>query len=115
MQPIATDGVVWSVSLSGCHNRQPCKNVWTDRDTIHDFDSSEPKEPDPQTRRGKFEGKKGLAHVIPGHIQRLIYSIDRVKVFTSHSMQNRSFQRQYTQSNSAGSLTGTVRMLIDVY
>jgi len=53
MQPISTDGVVWSVCvsvclsvcLSVCHNRAPCKNGPRDRDAVWDIDSGEPKEP----------------------------------------------------------------------
>jgi len=50
MQPIVTDGVAWSVSRVGrsvCHNLEPCKNSWTDRDAVWDVDSGWPKEPSP--------------------------------------------------------------------
>jgi len=36
-----TDGVVWSV----CHDREPRKNGWTDRDAVWDVDSGGPREP----------------------------------------------------------------------
>jgi len=59
MRPIATDGVGgWSVS----NDREPCKNGWTDRDTIWDVDFGEPEElrirwdPDPPTARDICEG-----------------------------------------------------------
>jgi len=49
MRPTVTDWVVWSVglsvSLSVCHSSEPCKNFWTDRDTIWVEDSGGPKEP----------------------------------------------------------------------
>jgi len=34
MQPIATDGVAWSVSRSVFHDHEPYKNRWTDWDAI---------------------------------------------------------------------------------
>jgi len=37
--PIVTDGVAWSVGLSVCHDREPCKNGWTDQDAVWDVDS----------------------------------------------------------------------------
>jgi len=37
--PIVTDGVAWSVGLSVCHSREPCKNGWTDRDALWAVDS----------------------------------------------------------------------------
>jgi len=45
MQPIVTDGVAWSVGLSVCHNREPCKNGRTARDAVWDVDSGEPNKP----------------------------------------------------------------------
>jgi len=44
MQPIVTDRVAWSVSLSVCHSNEPCKNGWTDRDAIWVFGLDGPKE-----------------------------------------------------------------------
>jgi len=41
MQPIATDGVVWSVS----HNHEPCNNSWTNQDAIWEMDSGGLREP----------------------------------------------------------------------
>jgi len=37
MQPAITDGVAWSVGRSVCHDREPCKNGWTDRDAEMPF------------------------------------------------------------------------------
>jgi len=34
MRPIVTDRVAWSVGRSVCHDREPCKNHWTDRDAV---------------------------------------------------------------------------------
>jgi len=31
MRPLATDGVAWSVGLSACDDREPCKNDRTDQ------------------------------------------------------------------------------------
>jgi len=44
MRPIVTDQVAWSVCRSVCHSREPCKDGWTDRDTVWVVDSDEPKE-----------------------------------------------------------------------
>ena len=50
------------VCLSVCHDREPCKNGWTDRDAVWVVDSGGPNEPcirwgpDPPMRRGNFEG-----------------------------------------------------------
>jgi len=44
MRPIATDRVAWSVGLSVCHDREPCKNRYTDRDAVWGVDSGGPKE-----------------------------------------------------------------------
>ena len=47
MPPIVTDGVAWSVGLSVClsvcHDREPCKNRRTDRDTVWVENSGGPK------------------------------------------------------------------------
>jgi len=49
MWPVVTGGVAWSVgllvSLSVSHNREPCKNGWTDRDVMWGLDLGESKEP----------------------------------------------------------------------
>ena len=37
--------IVWSVALSVCHGREPCKNGCTSPDTIWDMDLGGPKEP----------------------------------------------------------------------
>jgi len=34
MRPIVTDRVAWSVGLLICHTSEPCKNGWSDRDTV---------------------------------------------------------------------------------
>jgi len=39
MRPIVTDAVAWSQGLSVCHDREPCKNGWTDRDVAWNVDS----------------------------------------------------------------------------
>jgi len=39
IQPIVTDGVALSVCRSVCHDREPCKNRWTDSDAAWDVDS----------------------------------------------------------------------------
>jgi len=39
MRPIVTDGVVWSVGPSVCHDRESCKSGWTDREEVSDVDS----------------------------------------------------------------------------
>jgi len=56
MQPIVTDGVALSVcrfvclsvgllvDWSVCHDRQPCKNGWTDQDAVWELDSGGPKQ-----------------------------------------------------------------------
>jgi len=44
MRPIVTD-VAWSVRLSVCHDRKPCKNSWADQDAIWVGDSDGSKEP----------------------------------------------------------------------
>jgi len=36
MRPIVTYEVVWSVCWSVCHDRELCKNGWTDRDAVWD-------------------------------------------------------------------------------
>jgi len=45
MLPIVTDGVAWSVCRSVCHDREPCKNGWTDQDAVWYAESTGPKEP----------------------------------------------------------------------
>jgi len=42
MRPIVTDRVAWSVGVSVCHTREPCKNDWTNRDAVWFEDSGEP-------------------------------------------------------------------------
>jgi len=54
---IVTDGVVWFVGSSVClsvrlsvhwclcHNREPCKNGWTNQDAVWDVEVGGPKEP----------------------------------------------------------------------
>jgi len=34
MQPIVTERVAWSVCWLACHDREPCKNCWTDQDVV---------------------------------------------------------------------------------
>jgi len=52
------------VCLSVCHDHEPCKNCWTDRDAVWCMDSGGPKEPyirlgvQIPIGRGKFEGGK---------------------------------------------------------
>jgi len=41
---VATHGISWSVCLSVGHVREPCKNVWTDRDAVWGAESGGPKE-----------------------------------------------------------------------
>jgi len=61
MQPILTDRVAWSVSLSVCHTSEPCKNGRTDRAAFWVEDLGGPGEPcisikwgpDPPMGRGK--------------------------------------------------------------
>jgi len=43
MWPIVTYGVAWFVCLSVCHDREPCRNGWTDWDAIWAVDSGGPK------------------------------------------------------------------------
>jgi len=80
MQPIARDWVAWSVCLSVCNDREPCKNGWTDRDAILVVDSGGPKEPcircgpDLHIWRGNFDGEKAPAQNMPGYVRRSIYS-----------------------------------------
>jgi len=38
MRPVA-DGIAWSVGRSVCHDREPCKNRWTDRYVVWVVDS----------------------------------------------------------------------------
>jgi len=45
MQPIATDGVAWSVSLSVSHDCEPRENGWNDHEVVREVDSGGPKEP----------------------------------------------------------------------
>jgi len=45
MWPVVIDRVVWSVCLSVHHDREPCKNGWTDRDAVWAVDCDGPKEP----------------------------------------------------------------------
>jgi len=45
MQPVVTHQVAWSVCLSVCHSREPCKNGWTYRDAVWILNSGGPKEP----------------------------------------------------------------------
>jgi len=83
MRPIAEDGVVWSVGRlvcrSVCHDREPCKNGWTDTDFVWDVDSGGPNKTcngqglDPHTK-DQFWGRKGVNQDIPGHVRRSIYS-----------------------------------------
>ena len=72
MRPVAAGGVAWSVCLSVClsvcHDRESCKNGWTDRDTVWIVDSGGPNElrirweyRSPSARRQFWEGK-GAAH-----------------------------------------------------
>ena len=44
MWPILANGVAWSVCRSVCHDREPCKIGWTDRDAVWDVDSGGHKE-----------------------------------------------------------------------
>jgi len=63
MRPIVTDRVAWSVGRSVCHTSEPCKNGWTDRDSISVEDSRVPTEPRIRwgsrspMGRGNFAGK----------------------------------------------------------
>jgi len=76
MRPIVTDGVAWSVCLSVgwsfCHNLEPCKNGWTDRDAIWGVDSGWPREPrirwgpDPPCERAILRGKTLSARQMVG-------------------------------------------------
>ena len=52
------------VYRSVCHDAEPCKNGWTDRDAVRDVDSGGPKDPcvtgsNSPTQRDNFEGKRG--------------------------------------------------------
>jgi len=78
--------------LSISHNRELCINGWTDRDAVWDMDSGGRKEVYPHTCRDNFEGEKGPAQTCPDMTG-----------------------RRYTQSDSAGGSTGTVRMPIGLY
>jgi len=40
-----TDGLAWFVRRSVCHDREPCKNSWTDRVAVWDMGSSGSNEP----------------------------------------------------------------------
>ena len=44
MRPVVTDRVAWSVHLSVCHDREPCKNCWIDQHAILIVDLGGPKE-----------------------------------------------------------------------
>jgi len=44
MRHINTDGVAWSVGLSVCHSREPCKNGSTVRGAVWEVDSGWPKQ-----------------------------------------------------------------------
>jgi len=98
MQPIVMDRVAWSVCRSVCHDREPCKTGWTDRDAVWLWTRVGPKKhvldggPDPNTWMGNFEGESGRPMTCPD---------------TSGG--------RYTQSDSTGGSTGTVQMLIGVY
>jgi len=65
MWPILTDRVEWSVGLSVCHSREPCKNDRTDRDADWVVGLRELKElcirwgPDPPMARDNFWREKG--------------------------------------------------------
>jgi len=74
MQPVATDGVAWSVSvclsrLSAAKVAEPlqmpfgCGLAWGPGNHVLDEGS------DTQTGRYSFEDKKGLAQDVPGHVQ----------------------------------------------
>jgi len=46
MRPVVLkDGVAWPVCRSLCHDREPSKNCWTDRDAVWAVASGWPKEP----------------------------------------------------------------------
>ena len=52
------------VRLSVCHDREPCKDGWTDRDAVWDVDFGVPREPCIRLRpephaKGQFWGGKG--------------------------------------------------------
>jgi len=55
---------LWSVCLSVCHDRESCKNWWTDRDAVWVVDSGGPKEPctrwgpDPPCKGAIVRGKR---------------------------------------------------------
>jgi len=71
MWPILTDQVVWSVSLSVCHSREPCKNGWTDLDAVWVVRSGGLNEP--QIRWGldhPCEGATFREKNMPGHARR---------------------------------------------
>jgi len=82
-----------SVCRSVCHDRNPCKNGWTNCDAVWDVISDGPKEPcirwgpDPHAK-GQFWGRKGAG--------------------TCPDMSS----GRYTQSDSVGGSTGTVQMPI---
>ena len=68
------------VCLSVSHDSEPRKDCRTDRDAVWDTHSGGPKEPcirwglDPHACSGNFEGEKGPAQDMPGHVRRSIYS-----------------------------------------
>jgi len=81
MQPIATNGVVWSVCLPVCHDPEPYKNCWTDRDAVLDVHVGGCREPyirwrsrSPHVKR-QFWGRKGSD---PGHV-RTCLTVDILK------------------------------------
>jgi len=66
MRPIVTDQVAWSVSQSVWDSSEPCKNGWTDRNSVWDLDSGGPK-----------KALSGAVHLVPlseyqwtNHVQR---------------------------------------------
>jgi len=48
-----------SVCRSACHDREPCKNGWTDRDAVLVLDSGGPKEPCRPIRLGPYPPREG--------------------------------------------------------
>ena len=84
MQPIVTNGVVCFVCRSVCHDREPCKNGWTDRDAIWDVDSGGPKElcirlgPDPPREEAILRGKMAVVKYRdpqPWAVQKRLYRL----------------------------------------
>jgi len=73
--------VCWSVCLSVCYDREPCKKAGPIEMPFGISTQVGPgnlildRGPDPNTQRGNFEGEVGLAQDMSGHVLQLIHSL----------------------------------------